>query len=194
MKMDESLPNGTVIKVPPSGPVATTSYQSSSIIDLNSDWPPKPVDGLKILGYEVQRFLGFVPLALDPDRFHKAGERLLKDAVVESACLHGRNVCGILLDLGDNREWKLRELLSGFKPDAEQQRKIKDLSAKLKDAWGRKDDQKSARFAFNMMVMHPSKSRGDYGVYDTFLRELAPIVQDLKRVIEELAGEFAPIE
>jgi hypothetical protein len=45
-----------------------------------------------------------------------------------------------------------------------------------------------------MMVMHPSKRRGDYGVYDNFLRELASIIQDLKKVIEELAGEFEPIE
>ena len=180
------------IKVPPSDPVATTSYQSSSTIGLNSDWPPKPVDdGLKILGYEVQMFLGLVPIALDPERFRQPGERLLKYAVVESAGLHVRNVCGILLDKGDNREWKLRELL---KPDADQQRKIDDARAKLKDAWGRGDDPKSACVAFNEMVIHPSKCRGDYGVYDAFFRELTPIVRDFKKVIEELAGEFEPIE
>jgi hypothetical protein len=135
VEMEDRSSNRTPIKVPPSGPVATTSYQSSGTIGLNSDWPPKPVDGLKILGYELQMFLGLVPIALDPDRFRQAGESLLKHAVVESAGLHVRNVCGILLDKGDNREWKLRELLSGYKPDAEQQRRIKDACAKLSDAW-----------------------------------------------------------
>jgi hypothetical protein len=82
--MKDRSSNRTPIKVPASGPVATTSYQSSSIIGLNSDWPPKSVDGLKILGYEMQMFLGLVPIALDPDRFRQDGERLLKHAVVEA--------------------------------------------------------------------------------------------------------------
>ena len=44
------------------------------------------------------------------------------------------------------------------------------------------------------MVAHPSKCRGDYGVYDAFFKELTLIVRDFKKLIEELAGEFEPIE
>jgi hypothetical protein len=86
-------------------------------------------------------------------------------------------------------------LLSRYKPDADQQRKFDDARKKLEDAWGRRgDDPKSACFAFNTMIAHPSKCRGDYGVYDAFFKELTLIVRDFKKLIEELAGEFEPIE
>jgi len=182
------------IRVPPSGPVATTSYSTSYSISIGDEWPPKPIDGLKILGYEIQMFLGLVPLALDENRFVHTDERVVKYAIVESACLHGRNVYRILLDKGDNREWKLRELISEYKLTYEQRRQLEDELAKLSGAWGQGDNTKSACHAFNMMIVHPSKHRGAYGVYDKFLKELATIIGNLRKIVEAVAGEFEKIE
>lgn len=87
-------------------------------------WPPKPIGGLGILAYEAEMFFGLVAIALDADRFGRLGGLLLKNAVVESAVLHARGLCGIFLNEGRKDEVMLKTLLLKYQPGSEEERKI----------------------------------------------------------------------
>lgn len=193
MPNDDKEPS--VIKIPPSGPLATTSSTTISTIrvwnDRGSPVTGPPVDPLETIEYEAGMFFGTVDIVLND--LHRFEELLLRNAVVEDAVLHARNLCGVFLE--DNPR-KDDIVLSQLFPDwADAKYKtIRAAVSRLREAYGDKKAASSHQFAFNKMVMHTTNVRGAYGLYHKPLSDLEPIIREIVSEIESLTGvQFKPI-
>jgi hypothetical protein len=173
-------------KLAASGPVCTTTASSSGTVILFhlSLVTGAPVTALETIEYELGMFLGI--MALMKTAREKFEELVVRNALTEAAVLHARSVCAVFLD-DDPRDLTVSQLFDDweFQP---RYAKIKDAIGRLKAAFGIAKDPASHRSVLNRMVMHATKYRGAYGMYDTVLTDLYPIICEIGAQIESLKG------
>lgn len=183
--------NKRTLRLPPSGPVFTTSPTPVSTIGFGAAVPTgPPVSPLDTLEYEVGKFRGALEVAGWEAEF--ARNRIVKFAMTECAVLHARSLCEVFLD-----PWKRDDdirLVTLF-PDYPNDPKYRNLELavkSLRDIYG--EGAGSPRQTFNELVMHTTSVRGAYGVYDRAMDALRPVILNIVREIESLIGKtFRPI-
>jgi len=158
-------------------------------LGVSASFTGPPADPLATIGYEVKMFFGVLDiLRHDADRLDS---RILWNAGVENAVLHARQLCQAFLNEG-NDETDI--LLEGLIPDWESCDQLKDAVCRLKEAYGKKKDPASARYAFNKGVMHATNVRGEWGEYGPHLKRLEPIIRKIIGHIESRKGRFRDLE
>jgi len=107
--------------------------------------------------------------------------KAVRNAIVESACLHARIIIDILLskDSGKGDDIRLDQLLPGFQPASLQ---------KLRSVYGHSKDPQPLPlwpcWILNKMVAHPTLKRGTSYDYADLLRSLVPLIEDVLRAIQ----------
>jgi hypothetical protein len=169
-------------------PVATTATTNQSSLKTFSFGPITPTDPLEIVEYELGMFFGAIAALSVVESLNPLHRQVVKCTLVESSLLHVRNLCEIFLDKGDRHAIKLGNLLKGYGASP-QRMSVLDSAARLGKAYGRKDDPNSPWDIISTMVMHASKRRSNYGVYDQVLRQLLPRIVEIKSALETLVGK-----
>jgi hypothetical protein len=144
-------------------------------------------------------FFGTAEIVLDRERFDRLGLLILKNAVVEDAVLHARNLCDVFLDIRNKKDdIILSEQFEDYWDDTSKYWKLKDAISRLRKKYHEDHDgdgPSSYRAAFNKLVMHTTKQRGVYGVYNAALSDLLPLFREIVSEIKSLKEvRFPPIE
>jgi hypothetical protein len=131
---------------------------------------------------------------------HRLDEKVLRNAMTEAAVLHARSLCEVFLSLSTKKKpWPDDIRLSGLFSDWDTDTsgkfdKIKNAVSRLDSAYGNDQDQNSHHFAFNKLVIHSTRHRGAYGIYDQAFHDLEPIIREIVGHIEALTGyTFNPV-
>ena len=134
----------------------------------------------EIVAYEARMLFDLCRAINDEafDRFPK----IIKNALVESACLHTRILVDILLskDSGKGDDIRLNQLLPAFShPSVD----------RLKSAYG---DGRSPQpqppwpcWTLNKMIAHPTLKRGSSHDYTSTIKMLLPLIEAVWREIEK---------
>ena len=145
--------------------------------------------------YEVSMFRGVPELrGLDiiSPRNPKRSLWLLSNSITEGRVLHTRNLCDFCTskDIRD-RDIKPSDLFDNYDTDSKYNR-LKGLLQRLDQRYGRSNDPKSARWAFNKKLAHPTKERGEGFNYDPLLNCVVPVIEEIIAELETLRGRPFP--
>jgi hypothetical protein len=145
----------------------------------------------------------FRTLEILTNEAHRLDEKVLQNSVTEAAVLHARNLCEMFLWSVPSKTGKPKQprpddiTLPGLFPDWSTNSKydqIKNEVSNLNRAYGEHDDQNAHNFAFNKLVMHSTRNRGAYGIYDQAFADLEPIIRKVVGHVESLTDyKFKPI-
>jgi hypothetical protein len=155
-----------------SGSIVSTTSSVGSVGSFSM--PPEPVDPWQTLEYEIGMCFGALErLRSRPDLM---GDIVLKNALVEDAVLHVRNLLEVFLDGAKKpTEIRLWNLFPDLKTDSSRKyAKLKSVKSRL-----RKLDR-LYRGDFNQLVMHTTTLRGAYGDYEKHLMDLEPGTQSAR--------------
>ena len=183
---------GLSIELPQSYSVGTTTSSQTASIFFGGLTPTQdhpfsgdPVPPLKTVGYEAAMFFKTVEILFNqPDRL---SELVFRNAFVEDAILHARQLCTVFLGPQDKDEITLSHLVPDLDTDPMKYQALREKRKILRKAYDR-DGENSYRKAFNQFVMHPTKLRGEGGAYEKPLRELKPLLQDFIDELERHTG------
>jgi len=181
-KRDNVLPVGHIVDLPEGPPVWTTTQSSLGFI---APFGP-PVTALNIIEYEAGMLLEAEAALGDIEGVDSPRKLILRNAVVESALLHARNLCSIFLSGGYTDDIKLRQLLASYRLNPAEQGAVDAAVSRLDAAYGNGDGL--TRSIINKMAMHPSHRRSDRGVYDEVLRKLLVPIREIISVLARFSG------
>lgn len=144
-------------------------------------------DPWKIIAYEVRMFRATYQIVLDQAALD-ALPKVLANSVEESAVLHTRILCDVLLSNAFGADdIQLSRLLPGWRHNAKYL-PIKAKIAKLRDRYGTASAHGSDCWIFNKMMAHPTKQRGVSYDYTAILGALRPVIEAIIGEIESLRG------
>lgn len=131
-----------------------------------------------IYDYEVWMYFQTRKLLLE----HKGSsvqDRVLRNALVESAILHTRILVEILID-----KFKLDDVtLSKYVPNWKKMEELQKAVNELKEVYGHSFNQSSPCGTINKMLAHPSGLRGASFDYSGTLSKLDPVVVKVIKLI-----------
>lgn len=130
----------------------------------------------EVLDYEADMFYAMWSLLRPDHQGYAILDLHIRNAVVESALLHLRQLAAILLSEGDAPDdINLSDLLPGFQPARVDE---------LKRAYGERGQANTPRWIINKMLAHPTSRRGRTYDYTRLLNQLAPlldhVIQDVR--------------
>ncbi len=144
-------------------------------------------DQWKMIEYEVKMFYATYQKLFTRSSY-SALPHVLKNALEESAVLHTRILCDVFLDHAKRSDdIALSHLLSGWPNDA-RCRDMRAMHDKLKSRYGKPNDPASPCRNFNKRLAHSTSHRGSEYDYRNILNELHPLIGDMIRELESLAG------
>ena len=111
---------------------------------------------------------------------------LLGNCISEGRVLHTRNLCDFCTSEKPN-DIRPSDLFDNYDTDPRYDT-LKGLMKRLKQQYG-KGDRDDARWAFNKMLAHPIKERGESFDYSPFLKRVLPVLCDIIREMETLQGQ-----
>jgi hypothetical protein len=116
------------------------------------------------------------------------GSQVVKNAMVESACLHMRILVDILLstDSGKSDDIRLNRLLPAFNPSSVDvlRRAYVDGNLSL--------NQQSIRWTLNKMIAHPTHQRCSKYDYTQILEQLLPLIGSVLQEIQAFQPTSIP--
>ncbi len=132
----------------------------------------KAADPWEIVAYEA-RMLFDLCRVLNGETFN-ANNNVVKNAVVESVCLHTRILVNILLskDFGEFDDIRLNHLLPGF-----QHSSVDRLRAAYGD--GKPVQPPWPCWTLNKMIAHPTLQRGNSHDYTDVIKKLLPFIEEV---------------
>jgi len=132
-------------------------------------------DPWDIVAYEAKMLFGLCGLLGNEES--KQYSQLVRNAVVESACLHARILVDMLLsrDSGKGDDIQLSELLPGFRHTSVEQ---------LRVAYGDARTELSPCWILNKMIAHPTLKRGTSHDYTAVLKKLPGSIESVCQEIE----------
>jgi hypothetical protein len=135
-----------------------------------------------VIGYELDMLQQLINIpSEDPAR----KSWVLRNSITEGKGLHTRNLCDFCLSKLDD-DIKPSDLFDDYDTDP----KYETLKARIGQLRPRYGDNKegSSRWAFNKMLAHPTKERGESFDYTPFLDRVLPVLQEIMREIHRLRG------
>jgi hypothetical protein len=134
-----------------------------------------------VIGYEVEMLQQLINI---PSQDPATKSWVLRNSITEGKVLHTRNLCDFCLSKLDS-DIKPSDLFDNY--DIEQKyQTLMALIEQLRQKYGK--DEGSARWAFNKMLAHPTKERGERFEYGPFLDRVLPVLQEIMREIHRLRG------
>lgn len=147
---------------------------------MNSSWD--------VVAYEVRMFRATYDIVLDPVAFNTL-EKVFANAVEESAVLHTRILCDVLLSKSvGSDDIQLSTLFSDWGTST-RYRNVKRLIHDLRRRYGAATRHGSCCWIFNKMMAHPTIHRGRSYDYTAILQSLRPFIQKIIEEIESLRGD-----
>jgi hypothetical protein len=116
-----------------------------------------------VYDYEVWMFTEMLGMCNDAHK--KWFNQNIQNAFTESLVLHTRNLADILLSQRLPDDIKLNEMLQGFNSP---------LIARLRELYGKWNEEKSPCWTINKMLVHSTKERADRFNYSDKLNEIVP--------------------
>jgi hypothetical protein len=135
-----------------------------------------------VIAYEVQMFR-----AMSSSR---ASHQLAQNALAESLILHARNLCDFCLS-PDPNDITLRDLFDNLANDSKYAN-LRKLTDRLDKKYGRSKNRRSARWAFNKKLAHPTKERSTHYEYTPRLNRVRPTIFAVIDEIESLRRRKFP--
>lgn len=151
-----------------------------------------------VIGYEVEMLRGLRGLRVlqgwvsDPSEDPRRTGWLLTMSINEGRVLHTRNLCDFCTP---KYETDIRpcDLFDNYDTDPEYET-LRGLIKRLGEQYDKKDDEgKSARWAFNKMLAHPTKERGKGFDYTPFLDRVLPVLEEIIRELELRGRPFSEL-
>lgn len=137
--------------------------------------------------YEVSMFRGLPELGglgiISPKNPQRSGW-LISMSVVEGRVLHTRNFCDFCTSK-DVRDIRPSDLFDNYDKNSKYNT-LKGLLKRLDQQYGRTKDPKSARWAFNTKLAHPTKERGEGFDYGPLLDRVVPVIEQIIAELETL--------
>lgn len=134
----------------------------------------------KVIAYEVHMFR---------DMWHLL-DQMGSNAFVESLILHARNLCDFCLSSNPN-DITLSDLFDNLETDSKYAN-LRKLKARLDKKYGRRENRRSARWAFNKKLAHPGKERSTHYNYTPRLNRVRPTIFAVIDEIESLRRRKFP--
>jgi hypothetical protein len=153
------------------GSVQTGSYggQTGSYGGAGRTW-----NWPQAIGYEVQMLTALLQI---PSTHSLRSEWALKNSITEAIVLHTRNLCNFCTST-DVRDITPSDLFENYDTDSKYST-LKGLLQRLDQQYGRYNDPKSARWAFNKMLAHLTKDRGESFNYEPYLNRVVPVIEEI---------------
>jgi hypothetical protein len=153
---------------------------------------PSGTDPWEIVGYEAGQFRGTGAELSHPVRL---STQVLRNAVVESAVLHARILCDILLSRTNaDDDIRLTELHLPGDVDPVSDKVDKKLLDQLAADYGNRRTPGTPCWEFNKMLAHPTTERSTSYDYSKALSTLGPTIDKSLSEIEKLRNvSFPPI-
>lgn len=149
--------------------------------------PPASHSWDVIIAYEIRMFRATYETLLDSAALSRL-EKVLQNAVEESAVLHTRILCDVFLSRSSEPDdIILSKLFPGLRTNARYAR-LKGMVDDLRRRYGAGNTANSHCWVFNKMMAHPTTHRSDSYDYTVILRGLQPIIQGIIAEIESLRG------
>jgi len=134
-----------------------------------------------VLDYETDMFLAMWSLLRPDHHGHAILDLQIRNAVVESALLHVRQLSEILLSRGKRRDdINLSSLLPGFRPT-----RLDELDV----TYGKSDEAGTPCWTINKRLAHPTSVRGSSYDYTDLFNQLAPLLGDITRQVRAERGD-----
>jgi len=144
---------------------------------------PGTTDPWEIVGYEVSMFREAVTVL--SQQWHLLTTQVLHNAMVESAVLHTRILCDILLSRTTEKDdIRLTELFVPGIADPVVDKVDKALIAQLAADYGSRGAPATPCWEFNKTLAHPTTLRGLSYDYRRALRTLGPTIEKILSEIE----------
>jgi hypothetical protein len=143
-------------------------------------------DTWEAITYEVRMFRETYEVACDQPALP---ERVLQNAVVESAALHSRILCDFLLDKKDKDDDVIISDVISHLSISKSNNLIK-LICKLLRRYNIQTPNTpySPYTAFNKLIAHLTTHRGISGEYKLYFEEIRPVIQEIITELECLTG------
>jgi hypothetical protein len=137
--------------------------------------PTTPVrDPWEVVRYEAGMFFDLCRL-MDDESIRK-GNRLVANAVCESACLHLRVLVDVLLSKGTGKDdIRLNQIVPGFVPPSVE---------KLRAEYGNSKKDHSPCWRLNKMIAHATTKRESGGDYADVILKLYPVIDAVLSEVE----------
>jgi hypothetical protein len=130
------------------------------------NWP-------QAIGYEVQMLTALLQI---PSTHSVRSEWALKNSITEAIVLHTRNLCDFCTSTKPN-DIKPCDLFDDYDTDPKYET-LRGLMKRLDQKYG-KNVSGDARWAFNKMLAHLSKDRGESFNYDPYLNRVVPVIEEI---------------
>lgn len=133
-------------------------------------------DPWEVFGYEVEMFHAMCSLLRAGNTDYAGLSHHVRNALVESALLHTRQLVDILLSRGsDPDDINLSGLIPGFAPA-----KLDELQS----LYGKRSIVGSPCWTLNKRLAHPTTHRGASFDYSVLLNRLAPVISVIIREVQ----------
>lgn len=133
-----------------------------------------------VFDYEADMFFGLCELLADGDSTYANLPHRVKNAIVESALLHARQLVDILLSRGkENDDINLSGLLPGFP---------QSRLSQLNTFYGGRRTQGSACWTLNKRLAHATALRDSSYDYSPILKQLGPMLAGLVQEVNDQRG------
>lgn len=142
-------------------------------------------DKWQMMEYEVKMFYATSNHFFTGSKYFRL-PFVLRNALEESAVLHTRILCDILLSRKmDKDDIILEDLLTGWPCDP-RYATIKPIRGKLETLYGNRKNPASPCWEFNKRLMHATSHRGSEYDYRNSLDSIYPLIHGMIRQIETL--------
>jgi len=141
----------------------------------------QPNDPWVVFDYETDMFFGLCGLLPTGNEEYAALPHRVRNAVVESALLHCRQLAEILLSSGTRADdINVNRLIPNCQPARLHE---------FEQAYGKQNSVGSPCWTINKFMAHPTNNRSTSHDYSAVLNQLAPLIADIVNELRTLAGK-----